>query len=178
MLTSILACIGLGLATAVWRYFDGSDKRPKGSNVIAWGLALLATFYPQVIQTLQASSVVLPSILQMAEQVALAGFLGWYLTKGMPGFDQWLPHTNASGKKKPGALLGFGLPTFVAAGLLAAVQPPSLMLVPFAASGLIVASTYLGVLNKLPFLKSFESEILGRFSHGVVVAAASATMFF
>ena len=109
MIDFALAIIFAGL-TAWWRFLDGSDHRPRHSNIYAACLCLIAV--------LTANGGLLPpgvaSILNLKLGVHLlaAGLVFYLLIRGMPGWTHFLP--NPHGK---GMLLTYALPMF-AVGLL------------------------------------------------------------
>lgn len=163
--------IFLGLLAAVWRYIDGSDARPKGSNVMA--AAILSAAYLAALP-----SITLASALQNWSLLVPTLVTGWLLVRGMPGFEYWLPNTAASGKRRAGMLLGFAVPTAAAASIYMLIQGISPGAIFHALSGAMVAATYVALSRltpKYPYLfRSFTAEQWGRLSYGFLIASLAA----
>ncbi len=160
--------VGFGIAAAVWRYVDGSDKRPKGSNLIAFAIVLAAGLWAvrlhevgwpiSVDYLLSASPILIPTLIA-----------GWLMVRGMPGWTEWKP-----------MLLGFAVPT-AAASLLYSIatvqllgQYPSIIgAIAYGASGLALAGCYVllsrieSCLGSLPGL--LTAEKWGRLSYGFII---------
>lgn len=170
-IVTILFSAALGVLASVWRYYDGSDRRWSHSNLYAATLSLTAGLV--ALQPL-AYSTTLALVLQQGWPLLLpVGVTSWLLTRGMPGFEYWLPNRDQSGQRRSGMLLGFALPTLLAASLYSLLAGLSLWTVPFAVSGAIVASTYVG-LSKLELRLGslsgpFTAEEYGRMSYGFMV---------
>jgi len=154
----MLEAVGFGIATAVWRYVDGSDKRPKGSNLIGFALVLAAAIWAAWPLSLASLPLLIPTL--------TAAYL---LVRGMPGWTEWRP-----------MLLGFALPTAVAslAYHIASVQllgqyPSTVGAILYGASGLAVAGCYV-LLSQIEvrhpsWFRSFSAEKWGRLSYGFIV---------
>lgn len=159
----MLEPIGFGIAAAVWRYVDGSDRRPKGSNLIAFAIVLAAG--------LSASGLLVDWSLENAARQwpLLVPVLvsGWLMVRGMPGWSEWKP-----------MLLGFALPTVLAGLLYGALTQEFSTLAPYSLSGLAVALTYVGLSNlelRHPsWFRSFTAEKWGRLSYGFIVGGLAA----
>jgi len=174
----LLVAAGFFVVTAIVRYIDGSDYRPKGSNILCIALPVLAGLWAAWPVHFSAQSFLQQSPLLIPVLVS-----SWLLVRGMPGFDHWLPHTRTDGKKMTGMLAGFSLPTALASLLFLAAsfqfhgQLPSLMpAIAFGASGLVLAATYVLLTQiedhptwRLPF----TAEVAGRVSYGFIPATLS-----
>lgn len=148
-----LIAIALGVATSIWRYIDGSDARPKGSNIIVFVIILAAGVYavwdgPDLKSAISIAAPILVS--------------GWLMVRGMPGWE--------SLRKM---MAGFALPTALATLPSLALQGVSTHQLPFALSGAIVAISYVGLSaleGRYPsFFRSFTAEKYGRLSYGFIV---------
>lgn len=150
METGLIEAITIGLLTAIWRYVDGSDNRPKGSNLIGWSLvwlAVAANFHWSV-----------PVLDFHTGTVAVASLLVCYLLiRGMPGWESL-----------PKMLVAFGVPTLALGLGLGVLQGHDFGSVAFAASGVLIALTYT-VLTKLEaggLSLPLTAEKIGRLSYG------------
>jgi hypothetical protein len=147
--------LGLGLLFALWRYVDGSDNRPKGSNILGIAIVLCAALYSAwpIDATTHALSysLLLPALVT-----------SWLATRGMPGWTEWKP-----------MLLGFAVPTLLVGLLYGVMNGFALTLLPFLCSGLLVCSTYvLGSSLEVRYpswFGSFTAEKWGRLSYGFLV---------
>jgi hypothetical protein len=168
---TILFSLVLGGLTAVWRFFDGSDQRWANSNLYAVALVLTAGLV--ALQPLSYPTTLALVWQQEWPLLLPVGVTAWLLTRGMPGFEYWLPNRDQSGQGRSGMLLGFALPALLAASLYSLLAGLSLWTVPFALSGAIVTSTYVGLsrlelrLGSLP--GPFTAEEWGRISYGFMV---------
>ena len=144
----------LGISSSIWRYIDGSDSRPKGSNLIGFALVILAAIY---------SSQLIWNPWHSIPLILCAIITGRQMTRGMPGWEEWIP-----------MLQKFALPTFIGGVIFSFCAGFQLNHLVFMFSGLIVASTYVmfskwEAEKKLPdFFKkhNMTAEKLGRISYG------------
>lgn len=159
-----LVALGLGCATAYWRYRDGGS-RPRYSNLYALAIAITAGGYAAACsrELSHASAAVLGP-------AAVATYL---LVRGMPGWTRLLPHIDTQGQRRSGMLLGFAAPTLATAIVLSLLGHSLLQLLPFALSGPFVALTYTGLswieFRRGSLLVPFTAEQWGRLSYGAIV---------
>jgi|TARA_Y100000310_G_scaffold216046_1_gene217020 hypothetical protein len=153
--------IVLGIGSAAWRYIDGSDKRPKGSNLIGIGLVLLAglaagsNLYPYM----NVGEFKVPTWHHLPLLVP-CGVAGYLMVRGMPGWEEWKPMLRA-----------FALPPIIAMAIYSFFVDSHLTHLLFGLSGLIVATTYVG-LSKIEAKVSLPitAEKCGRLSYGFITA--------
>ncbi len=143
-----------GILASIWRYIDGGDSRPKGSNLIGFAICIAAALYASgmIWNPWHSIPLILCTIIT-----------GRQMTRGMPGWEFWKP-----------MLLKFGLPPAIGGIILSicvGFEPAHLV---FILSGLVVAVTYV-VGTKLEaegskfFTKiNMTAEHLGRISYGVM----------
>ena len=144
MIYMILAAI----YTAIWRYFDGSDKRwPKSNLFILLPLVAVTAWFLWPLKVTDLP-ILIPLIVT-----------GYLMIRGMSGWTEW--------KKM---LLGFGLPTLAAAAAFAVFDGISIEAILYAVSGSLVAATYVGLSKREP-LKWLTAEVWGRLSYGFIVGA-------
>lgn len=159
MIDLAVAILLAGL-TSVWRFYDGTSKGAFRAKSI-FHLAFLQTSTPAVLCLIAGLWAAWP--LSFASLPLLIPTLtsAYLLVRGMPGWERW-----------DKMLLGFAAPTSLGAILFWLLEGFSFGLILFAASGFLVAATYvLG--SKLEDRQSwpfpFTAEVAGRCSYGFMV---------
>ena len=155
----MIEAIIIGIATAIWRYYDGSDKRWKSSNLYALALVVascLVAYGPWILDPMRLGA------------VSVAGLVvARLMTAGMPGFTNYCKNPHGRGM-----VLSYAMPTAVfALGYSFFVADP-FWLIPFGVSGTILTLTYveLSKLEKRRKLPFFYAEEWGRLSYGFIMA--------
>mgnify|MGYP003140095182 CR=1 FL=1 len=156
-----MEAIGLGICSAVWRFVDGSDKRPKGSNLIGLGLVLLAMWIAgsNLAPYMNVGEFNLPTWEHFPVLIP-GGVAGYLMIRGMPGWEEF------------GSMVrGFAIPTMLAMAFYSFFAGPSISHLLFGFSGLIVAMTYVG-LSRLEAKTHLPitAEKCGRLSYGFITA--------
>lgn len=162
---TVLVAFVLGGLTAVWRFFDGSDKSLARSRSVAHWLFLQSStpFALVLIAGLFAATNGLQQSLYLNQWPLVFPVLvsGWLLIRGMPGWTEWRP-----------MLIGFAMPTLGASLVYGLLTHLYLALFPFALSGAFVSGTYV-MLSRLEIHRSlpgpFTAEKWGRISMGSIV---------
>ena len=159
LIVSVLSFVACGL----WRVQDGWSNKKLGKLSNGVGLAL-----PFLIITAVASSGGFGRDDLLL--IAPAGLSSWLMIKGMPGWDQYLPHVNASGKEMKGMLQGYALyPAVMGAGLYIMTQ--DVMILPWALSALIMSVVYVEgsrIEKKKPLPIGTAAEFWGPLSYGFI----------
>ena len=113
----------IGVAMSIWRFWDGSDDRKSGSNLIAIFLAFTAggvALVGGVLDPLRIGIVVCATLT-----------VAYLLVRGMPGWESL-----------PKMLAAFAVPTLALGGAYGVLTTHTAGTILFALSGVVVAVTY------------------------------------